>query len=81
MLIGSYFGEKILLITPLFKWYLDHDLKVTKVYKFIEYYPLKCFEQFGLNVSEARHTGDSDPQRPFWLNRKNCTGTAHMANV
>jgi len=27
MLIGSYFGEENLLITPLVKWYLDHGLK------------------------------------------------------
>ena len=26
MLISSYFGEKILLTTPLAKWYLDHGL-------------------------------------------------------
>jgi len=63
ILIGSYFGEKILLITPLVKWYLDHGLNVTKVYEFIEYYPSKCFEQFGLNVSEARHTCDSGPSK------------------
>jgi len=37
--------------------------EVTKVYKFIEYYPSKCFEKFGLNVSEARHAGDSDPSK------------------
>ena len=63
MLIGCYFGEKILLIIPLVKWYLDHGLKVTKVYEFIEYYPSKCFEQFGLNVSEARHASDSNPSK------------------
>ena len=63
MLIGSYFGNEILLITPLVKWYLDHGLKVTKVYEFIEYYPSKCFEKFGLDVSEARRAGDSGPSK------------------
>jgi len=63
MLIGSYLGMEILLITPLVKWYLDHGLKVTKVYECIECYPSKCFEQFGLNVSEARRAGDSDPSK------------------
>ena len=63
MLIGSYFGKEILLITPLVKSYLDHGLKVTKVYEFIEYYPSKCFEKFGLNLSEARRAGDSDPSK------------------
>jgi len=63
MLIGSYFGEKILPITPLVKRYLDHGLKVTKVYEFVEYHPSKCFEQFGLKVSEARRAGDSNPSK------------------
>jgi len=30
-LIGSYFGEKILLATSLLKWYLEHGLVVTRV--------------------------------------------------
>ena len=28
-LIGSYFGEKIMLYTPLIKWYLQHGLEIT----------------------------------------------------
>ena len=30
-LIGSMKGDKILLATPLLKWYLEHGLEVTKV--------------------------------------------------
>ena len=32
-LIGSMFGEKILLATPLLKWYLEHGLEATRVYQ------------------------------------------------
>jgi hypothetical protein len=39
-LIGSYFGEKILLATPLIKWYLEHGLAVTKIYQVIEHSPI-----------------------------------------
>ncbi|KAK3718953.1 hypothetical protein QZH41_005939 [Actinostola sp. cb2023] len=35
-LIGSLKGEKILLATPLLKWYLEHGLDVTKVYQVVE---------------------------------------------
>jgi len=42
---------------------LDHGLKVTTVYEFIEYYPSHCFEQFGVNVSKARRAGDNDPSK------------------
>ena len=36
-LVGSYRGDKILLATPLLKWYMDHGLVVTRVYRVIQY--------------------------------------------
>ena len=38
-LIGSYFGEKILLATPLLKWFLENGLEVTRIYQVVEYSP------------------------------------------
>lgn len=38
-LIGRLKGERIMFITPLLKWYLEHGLKVTAIYKVIEYIP------------------------------------------
>ncbi|GMF41675.1 unnamed protein product [Phytophthora lilii] len=35
-LIGSYFGEKILIYTPLLKWYLSHGMEITKTYCFVK---------------------------------------------
>ena len=66
MLISSYFGEKILLTTPLAKWYLDHGLEITKIYEFIEYTPEKPFEKFALDVSDGRRAGDFDSSKKFW---------------
>ena len=63
ILIGSYFADKILLITPLLKWCINHGLEVTKIYEVVQYLPVKCFENFGLQVSEARRSGDSDPSK------------------
>jgi hypothetical protein len=57
-LIGSLVGEKILLATPLLKWYLTHELDVTKVYQVIEYNPVTCFKTFNDKVSNARIQGD-----------------------
>ena len=62
-LIGSYFGEKILLATPLLKWYLEHGLEVTHVYQVIEYTPNTCFHPFREAVSDARRAGDIDPNK------------------
>ena len=58
MLVGSYRGDKILLATPLLRWYLDHGLEVPHVYQIIEYDPIRCFRRFGDAVSTARREGD-----------------------
>ena len=62
-LIGSYFGEKILLATPLINWYLEHGLQVTRIYQVVEYTPKPCFKPFGEAVSNARRAGDRDPNK------------------
>lgn len=62
-LIGSMKGEKILLATPLFKWYLEHGLEVTKVHQVIEFTPEPCLKPFGDAVSDARREGDEDPRK------------------
>ena len=58
MLVGSYYGDKILLATPLLRWYLDHGIEVLHVYQVVEYDPIPCFRRFGDAVSEARRAGD-----------------------
>ena len=62
-LIGSMKGDKILLATPLLKWYLEHGLEVTKVHQVIEFSPEPCFKSFGCAVSDARRAGDADPSK------------------
>ena len=58
-LIGSFFGEKILLGTPLLQWYLRKGLIVTKVYFVVEYTPEQTFKPFVEQVTEARRLGDA----------------------
>ncbi|XP_025085055.1 uncharacterized protein LOC112558684 isoform X2 [Pomacea canaliculata] len=62
-LIGSYVGNKVLLATPLLKWYLENGLIVTAIYLVIEYQPKPCFKAFGDMVTSARRQGDSDPSK------------------
>jgi len=62
-LISSYFGEKVFLITPLVKWYLQHGLQVTRIYQFVDYQPRKSFGAFGQSVSDVRRAGDTDPSK------------------
>ena len=63
MLVGSYRGDKILLATPLLRWYLTHGLVVDRVYQVIEYEANPCFQRFGESVSTARRAGDADPDK------------------
>ena len=57
-LISSYFGEEILLSTPLLRWYMSKGLVVDDVQQIIEYEPRACFKAFGESVTKARIDGD-----------------------
>ena len=63
MLVGSFHGIKLLLATPLLRWYLAHGLVVDRVYQIVEYEPKPCFQNFGDSVSAARRAGDADPDK------------------
>ena len=49
--------KKILLYTPLIKWYLHHGSRLTAV----EYEPRKSFSWFPEEVTNARRQDDKDP--------------------
>jgi hypothetical protein len=70
-LIGSMFGQKILIISLLLKWYVQHGLKVTKIHQVVEYTPAICFQKFGEQVSDARRAEMSIPARRLWQRRRN----------
>ena len=63
MLVGSFHGDKLLLATPLLRWYLEHGLVVDRVYQIIEYKRNLCFRHFAESVSAARRNGDVDPEK------------------
>ena len=55
--------RKLLLATPLLRWYIAQGLVVDRVYQVVEYEPNPCFQRFGESVSAARRAGDSDPEK------------------
>ena len=59
-MIGSYFGKKIGLSTPLLKWYLNHDLVNKHIYTVVEYIPNAALNSFMMQVAKARLGGDCD---------------------
>ena len=46
LLVVGLRAEKILLMTPLLKWYISHGMLVTKVHQVIEYSKMACFKDF-----------------------------------
>ena len=61
MLISSFTLQNRTLITPLLLFYLQLGLVYTKILRFIEYTPKKCFNSFVLSAVDARRQGDKNP--------------------
>ena len=61
MLISSYFLENDTPFTPLVLFYLDSGLVCKKIYRFVEYIPVKCFNIFVQSAVIARRQGDENP--------------------
>jgi len=59
-LIGSYYGKKILVLTPLLRWYLSHGLCVSNIYQVVQFKRHKCFVKFGESVCQMRRNADKD---------------------
>ena len=62
-LLGVMKAEKILLYSPLLKWYLNHGLQVAKIHKYISYTSGRPFKWFPEEVSAARRTADQDKNK------------------
>ena len=61
MLISSYFLENGTLNTPLLLFYLELALVCKKIYCFVEYIPVKCFNNFVQSAVNARRERDENP--------------------
>ena len=75
------FGQKILIISPLLKWYVQHGLKVTKIHHVVEYTPATYFQRFGEQVSDARRAGDIDPNKKIVAETKKLEDNSHGKTV
>ena len=62
-LLGVLRAKKILLYSPLLKWYLKHGLTATKFYKYISYTSSRPFQWFPEEVSDSRRQADGNPDK------------------
>ncbi len=81
LLIGSMFGEKILLTTPYLKWCLDHGLQVTKIYQVIEWEGDDCFAKVGERISQARRDGDADSDKKALADMEKLLGNSYYGKT
>ena len=62
-LLGVLSAKKILLYAPLLGWYLNRGLKLTAVYRTIDYDPREIFSWFVTEVANNRRKGDQDKDK------------------
>ena len=60
MLISSFKLENGTVITPLFNFCLELGLQCTKINRFGQHTPQKCFKNFVQSVVDARREGDEN---------------------
>ena len=63
LLIGSYFGKKIRLKTPLLKWYLEHGHYIARIYTVVEDILNAAFSSFMTQIAQCRLEGDRDKDK------------------
>ena len=81
LLIGSYFGKKIGLSTPLLKWYLELGLVITNIYTVIEYIPNAAFNSFMKQVAQARLDGDRDKDKALIVETMKLIGNSSYGKL
>ena len=82
LLISSFRADRIMLITPLLKYYLDLGLQVTKVHFVVEFPDHKpCFQEFADRVCDARRQGDKDPDSDIIANTFKLTGNSAYGRI
>ena len=62
-LLGVMSAKKILLYAPLLAWYLNQGLKLTAVYRTIDYEPREIFSWFVIEVANNRRKGDAEKDK------------------
>ena len=77
-LLGVIKAKKILLYTPLIKWYLQHGLRLTAVHQLVKYELGKPFSWFSEEVANARHETDKDPLKKQLGNAAKLKGIAFI---
>ena len=58
------------------KFYLEMGLKITKIYKFIEFFPQKCFAPLAQKIVNSRKLADTDKSKTVIALTNKLTGNS-----
>ena len=81
LLVGGMRAEKLMLNSPLVKWYLEHGLVISKIHRLVEFTPQKCFRSFVNMVTEARRQGDIDKSKSIIADTSKLWGNSAYGSV
>ena len=82
LLISSHKADRVLLITPLLKYYLELGLRVTKIHYTVHFPDHKpCFQKFADKVCQARRQGDKDPDSEVLANTFKLVGNSAYGKI
>jgi hypothetical protein len=81
LLVGGMKARKILLATPLLRWYMEHGMQITRVYQAVESRSQSCFNEFADEVSDARRNGDKHPNKKIISDTMKLLGNASYGSL
>ena len=61
LLVSGMRGERLFLATPLFKFYLEYGLQVSRIHQVLEFQTAPAFTSFIDELTEQRQSSDEDP--------------------
>ena len=80
-LVAGMKAKKILVSTPLLKFYLSKGLEVTKIYTVIEYCSDNCFASFTKSVTDDRRLGDVHPDKELFAKLSKLKGNSAYGSL
>ena len=80
-LVSGTKASKILLATPLLRWYLQNGFKITHVYRVVEFQPEKCFKRLIEEGTQERREGDVDKTKSILADTAKITLNSYYGSL
>ncbi len=75
-LVSLHKADRIMLTTPLLKWYLRNGLRVTRIYQCLQFKPKRWVKHVADAIIKARRAADADPSLAIIAEMEKLIGNA-----